>query len=260
MLRPAGHDALMGRRRAPPSLAALTTIATTSSSSKRRRRPVVVVRADASSGSSSGSGGASSANNGSPSSPAAAAPGAASASSPYVFRLGDGDVIFVRPPRQDVGPSYRLSWEDAVEVQLAALRDNDRDAASGGRWHPDHGVEVLYRFADFSPFERARYFGRSLDLGQFERFRRVMHSPHYRPLLNHHSARTLSTLRLGERCWRARLLVEASDGGSSSGLVPAEERVYEMTMVQRLGGVHDGYWFTSSLVAEGNDWTDVLAM
>jgi hypothetical protein len=238
--------------------------ASTISSSKRRRRAsVAVVRADAAAGngsssssSSSGGGASNSSSSPAPDSSSTAAP--TSTSSPYVFRLGDGDVIFVRPPRQDLGPSYSLSWESAVDVQLAALRNNDRDPS--GRPHPDHGVEVLYRFADFNPFERARYFGRSLDLGQFERFRRVMHSPHYRPLLNHTRAVTLSTLRLGERCWRARVLVEASDGGSSSGLVPAEERVYEMTMVQRLGGVHDGYWFTSSLVAEGNDWSDVLAM
>lgn len=266
MLRP-GHNLLLKGRRLRPAVAqppvlAPTTPITSSSSATRRRRAASTVRAQAANG-NSGSGGSSggkgkddksSSDN---ATTAAAAPAAASPS-PYVFNVGGGDVIFVRPPRQDVGPSYGLTWEQAIEVQLAALRKNDRDDT--GARHPDHGIEVLYRFADFSPFERARYFGRSLDLGQFERFRRVMHSPHYRPLLNHAHATTLSTLKLSERCWRARILVAASDGGSSSGLVPAEERVYEVTMVQRLGGVYDGWWFTSQLVAEGNDWSDVLAM
>lgn len=255
MLRTPGHNLLQtGRDRRRPALLP--------AAGWRRRAAAARARAAASgSGGSGGSGkkGGDDAPSGDNNNAATtASPPSASSASPYVFNVGDGDVIFVRPPRQDVGPSYGLTWEQAIEVQLSALRQNDRDGA--GDRHPDHGVEVLYRFADFSPFERARYFGRSLDLGQFERFRRVMHSPHYRPLLNHTRATTLSTLRLNERCWRARVLVSVSDGGSSSGLVPSEERVYELTMVQRLGGVHDGYWFTSSLVAEGNDWSDVLAM
>lgn len=36
---------------------------------------------------------------------------------------------------------------------------------------------VMYRFAAFDPFERSKFFGRSFDLGQFERFRRVFHTP-----------------------------------------------------------------------------------
>lgn len=46
--------------------------------------------------------------------------------------------------------------------------------------------------------------------------------------------------------WRTRLHV--------IGTYRKDEGVYEITMVQRLGGRYDGYWFTESLVADGNDW------
>jgi len=283
-----GHDLLMGAARLRPTPSHLPL---RPSSAARRRAARPTRAAAAAAADANGDAAADAAT-------ASAAPAGPSSSSPYVFKLGDGDVIFVRPPRRDVGPSW-MTWEEALQLQLAALRHNDRaipppppaapppppgdggsgeagaaaeeaaggagapgDAAGARRQHrhPDHGIEVLYRFADFSPFERADYFGRSLDLGQFERFRRVVHSPHFRPLLGHARAVTLSTLRLGERCWRARVEVVGSDGGSSSGLVAPERRVYEWTLVRRLGGVHDGTWFTRSLVAEGNDWSDVLAM
>ncbi len=37
-------------------------------------------------------------------------------------------------------------------MQLAALAQNDKPAY-------DHGIEVLYRFANFDPFSRSKYFG-----------------------------------------------------------------------------------------------------
>jgi hypothetical protein len=37
---------------------------------------------------------------------------------------------------------------------------------------------------------------KSFDLGQFERFRRIMHIPAYKPLLNHEEVTTLSTLQV----------------------------------------------------------------
>lgn len=46
--------------------------------------------------------------------------------------------------------------------------------------------------------------------------------------------------------WRTRLHV--------TGPYRKDEGVYEITMVQRLGGRYDGWWFTESLVADGNDW------
>jgi len=56
----------------------------------------------------------------------------------------------------------------------------------------------------------------------------------------------LPLLQLSDRMWRTRLHVV--------GPYRKDEGVYEITMVQRLGGRYDGYFFTESLVADGNDW------
>lgn len=49
-------------------------------------------------------------------------------------------------------------------------------------------LQVLYRFADLDPFTRCSYFGRSLDLGQFERMRRLMRMSFHSTLLGHDEA------------------------------------------------------------------------
>ncbi|THG04080.1 hypothetical protein TEA_025402 [Camellia sinensis var. sinensis] len=49
--------------------------------------------------------------------------------------------------------------EEAVQCQLDALMFNDQP-------RPDYGIEVMYRFAGFDPFERSTYFGPFFDLGQ----------------------------------------------------------------------------------------------
>jgi hypothetical protein len=56
----------------------------------------------------------------------------------------------------------------------------------------------------------------------------------------------LLSTQLSDRVWRTRLHVV--------GTYRKDEGVYEITMVQRLGGRYDGWWFTESLVADGNDW------
>ncbi|GFH23010.1 uncharacterized protein HaLaN_20556 [Haematococcus lacustris] len=128
---------------------------------------------------------------------------------------------------------------------LQALRHNNTP-------HVDHGVEVLYRFADFDPFNpRCSYFGRSFDLGQFERFRRILHTSHYATLLGHEEAVPLSSLQVSEHVWAQRVLVR---GPLHCGTGQRDEGVYTFTMKMRMGGLHDGYWFTQSLLADGNDW------
>ena len=39
------------------------------------------------------------------------------------------------------------------------------------------------------------------------------------------------------------------------GVGGLETRLFEFHLTQRLGGVHDGLWYTSKLVSEGNDWS-----
>jgi hypothetical protein len=64
------------------------------------------------------------------------------------------------PPPRVVAPSFQLSAEEVFAAQWDALAANDTP-------HVDHGVEVLYSFADVDLFlPRSRYFGPSADLGQ----------------------------------------------------------------------------------------------
>ena len=106
--------------------------------------------------------------------------------------------------------------------------------------HADHGIEVLYRYAclahaltpdattwqsggldrhglprrftNFDPFERTRYFGRALDLGQFERFRRIFHTPFYAVLLNHQGYETVSSLQVRATFGSLHVALDAWDG------------------------------------------------
>lgn len=111
------------------------------------------------------------------------------------------------------------------------------------------------------------------DLGQFERFRRIFHTPHYSILLSHVQHLPLSSLKaiaaidstvlvtkhkgctqeqlmpmsccmmqVSELQWKQRMWVKGYKAG--------EEGVFEFTMVQRLGGRYDGIWFTDQLTCD----------
>ncbi len=71
-----------------------------------------------------------------------------------------------------------------------------------------------------------------MDLGQFERFRRVMHSPPYSTLLEHNSVELLGALQISDTRWLQRVKVVGRNG--------LEERVYDFVLVQRIGGRYDG--------------------
>lgn len=66
--------------------------------------------------------------------------------------LGDGDAIRLPHERPDAGPRFEYSLDEAINIQLQALQHNDKP-------YFDHGIEVLYRYADFDPFQRSKYFG-----------------------------------------------------------------------------------------------------
>lgn len=70
------------------------------------------------------------------------------------------------------------SASDTLQVILAALKNNKAWAdvgLPGDTRRKDEGLEALYEFANFDVWSlRTEFFGRSLDLGQFERFKRVM--------------------------------------------------------------------------------------
>eukprot|EP00249_Psilotum_nudum_P019274 c27176_g1_i1 orf=213-584(+) len=106
----------------------------------------------------------------------------------------------------------KMAAEEAVKCQLEALKNNDHP-------HQDHGVEVMYMFASFDPFQRSAYFGPYFDLGQ--------------------------------HCLKQRVWVR--------GARPDEEEIFEFTLVQRVGGCWDGYWLTDSLRHDGDGISGSIA-
>lgn len=118
-------------------------------------------------------------------------------------------------------------------MQWDALQRNDTPTT-------DAGVETLYAFAVIDLYlAKSQYFGASADLGQFERFRRVLHSPKYRVLLSHVDRRVLSTLHVSEQECRQRVRVAGYRG--------QEGGEFTMTLQQALGGRSDGVWLTTRL-------------
>lgn len=57
-----------------------------------------------------------------------------------------------REGRLGLGPRQGLGHEEALRIQLQALQRNNTP-------YNNHGIEVMYRFAKFDPFERSAYFG-----------------------------------------------------------------------------------------------------
>lgn len=160
---------------------------------------------------------------------------------------GNGESLRVPQPSKSgkLGPNFWLTPEQGVELQLKSLQHNNFPYA-------DHGIEILYRFADFDPFYRSSYFGKPLDLGQFERFRRVLYTKSYEPLLNHTEHKILSSLEVSEDIWKSRVLVRNS--------YRKEDVVYEFTMKRRFGGWRDGVFFTEALLADIEDDVPIYGM
>ncbi|XP_042039942.1 uncharacterized protein LOC121785551 isoform X2 [Salvia splendens] len=141
--------------------------------------------------------------------------------------------------KRPFGPRLSFSADEAVRHQLDALMFNDQP-------RPDYGIEVMYRFAGFDPFERSTYFVPFFDLGQFERFRRIFHHSSYRALLGHRERKILSSLNVDERVW-------------IRGARPEEEEVFQFTMIQKVGGSWDGYWLTESVLHDGDSFSGGVA-
>ncbi|XP_066365603.1 uncharacterized protein [Miscanthus floridulus] len=136
--------------------------------------------------------------------PAAAAPlgVSASAASSDVPDFLSSNWLETRK-RKPFGPRLNFSAEEAVEYRLESLKYNYQP-------RQDYGIEVMYRFAGFDPFERSTYFGRQFDLGQFERFRRLFHHSSYRVLLGHKERNILSSLWVEENRFKQRVWVRGA--------------------------------------------------
>lgn len=143
------------------------------------------------------------------------------------------------PPGAEAGPSLWLSPEAAVVAQLTALRACDAPYRGAG-------IETCYRHADIDPWRRSNYFGPPLDLGQFERYRRIFYTPFFQVLVRNTEFELLSALATDEDAWSARVRVR------SARPMPAcrDEGVFVFQLRRKVGGRWDGIWFTERLVNE----------
>jgi hypothetical protein len=139
--------------------------------------------------------------------------------------------------RKLYSPSLSLGVEDTVFKILEALQNNNTP-------YYDFGIEILYRFsgAHCAPFGPSMFFGRPLDLGQFERFRRVMNTEKLRMLIGHTDMELLSRLDLSETKTKVRVKV--------SNAYTKVESVFEFTLEREIGGRYDGIWFCSCLLCD----------
>ncbi|OEL14301.1 hypothetical protein BAE44_0024678 [Dichanthelium oligosanthes] len=137
--------------------------------------------------------------------------------------------------RKPFGPRLNYSAEEAVEYQLESLKYNDQP-------RPDYGIEVMYRCVTYKLLSV---------LFQFERFRRLFHHSTYRVLLGHKERKILSSLWVEENRFKQRIWVQ--------GARPEEEEIFQVTMVQRVGGSWDGYWLTESLTNDGDAFSGGIA-
>jgi len=90
----------------------------------------------------------------------------------------------------------QLSPDTMLSALLDALRDSRRD----------DGIEALYNFAGIDVWSvRHTFFGRVMDLGQFERFKRVIAMQPYDAMLRHTRRSVLAALTLGPNTYVARV-------------------------------------------------------
>ncbi|CAN5349647.1 hypothetical protein BH20GEM2_BH20GEM2_01050 [soil metagenome] len=126
------------------------------------------------------------------------------------------------PPARAPDPSLRP--EEVVQLQLDALRENDRPER-------DAGIAVAFRFA--SPENRAA-------VGPLRRFAGVVKRPPYAVLVNHRKAYVGRAFRTGSRA-RVRVAV-VGDDGSAAGFI------WELSRQQV--GENQGSWLTDGVVPQ----------
>ena len=118
-------------------------------------------------------------------------------------------------------PSPELAAERVVEIQLAALQHNDEP-------EPDAGIRIAWRFAH--PANRKM-------TGPLERFREMLKSPAYAPLLNHRQ-HAIEAIRRDDAAALFRVTVVAQDG---------PVLVYRWTVEKVSEGSLAGAWMTTAV-------------
>lgn len=131
----------------------------------------------------------------------------------------------------------QFSAEETLHALLLALRDN---ALSGPR--KDDGIDALYAFANLDIWALShRFFGKKMDLGQFERFKRVVVAAPYDVLLRDYRTHTLSALHVTPDVYVTRRTFEYL----------GDEKVFTFTLAKSdFGTAEKRAWMVDSIICE----------
>lgn len=130
----------------------------------------------------------------------------------------------------------QFSAEETLDMLLLALRENSWSGPS-----KDDGIDALYAFANVDIWALThRFFGKKMDLGQFERFKRVLVAAPYDALLRYRRVRTLSALRVRDDTYVSRRVFETPGKGDT---------VFTFTLSrQAFGGGSKQAWMVDSII------------
>lgn len=127
----------------------------------------------------------------------------------------------------------QFSAEETLHALLTALRTNNRTGP-----YKDDGIDALYAFANLDIWALShRFFGKKMDLGQFERFKRVVVAHPYDILLREYESRTLSAIHVKPDVYVSRIAFVRQ----------GEEKVFTFTMSRAdFGG--ERAWMIDSII------------
>mmetsp|Transcript_3425 Transcript_3425/g.10399 ORF Transcript_3425/g.10399 Transcript_3425/m.10399 type:complete len:213 (-) Transcript_3425:190-828(-) len=138
--------------------------------------------------------------------------------------------------RDRVAVFAQICPEKTLDSILEALRENLKNGP-----RKDEGLEALYTFANFNVWQvTSNFFGRKMDLGQFERFRRVMITKPYEIIVNHEQREVLSAMRIDDKRYHARICFTNSS---------AESLTFYFTMSRTKLGDFDS-WMVDSVLPD----------
>ncbi len=123
-------------------------------------------------------------------------------------------------PQTEPDPS--LSPQDVVSIQIEALRNNDIP-------YEDRGIEVTFNFA--SPANKRM-------TGPLERFKVMVRSPIYGPMINHRNAK-YENLTVEDDFARIDVILISMKG---------EYLGYRFILSRQHGNQYEGSWMTDSVI------------
>ncbi|KAJ8901819.1 hypothetical protein NDN08_004024 [Rhodosorus marinus] len=170
-----------------------------------------------------------------------------------VWRKAISSRVSLRADEEEVSHpmEINLRWRDRVAVFAQICPEKTLDSLlealqKNVKFGPrkDEGLEALYTFANFSVWQvNGHFFGRRMDLGQFESFRRVMITKPYEIVVNHDHREVLSALRLAANTYHSRITFVNDDSFGSKPMT------FHFTMTKTRLGQYDT-WMVDSMLPD----------